>query len=76
MKVIPILFRYEDMKDVYPNKDSFYSFLNRSLKKGSIKQVKKGLYALVNPSTGMIYASKFQLLVAYLMIPIFLITTL
>lgn len=58
---MPILFRYEDMKDVYPNKDSFYSFLNRSLKKGSIKQVKRGLYALVNPSSGMIYASKFQI---------------
>ena len=61
MKVMPILFRYEDTKDVYPNKDGFYSFLNRSLKKGSIKQVKKGLYALVNPSTMMIYASKFQI---------------
>lgn len=61
MKVMPILFRYEDMKDVYPNKDAFYSFLNRSLKKGTIKQVKKGLYALVNPSTGVIYASKFQI---------------
>lgn len=61
MKVMPILFRYEDIKDVYPNKDAFYSFLNRSLKKGTIKQVKKGLYALVSPSTGAIYASKFQI---------------
>ena len=61
MKSLPILFKYEDIKDIYPNKDSFYSYLKRSLKKGTIKQVKKGLYALIDPSTGGIYASKFQI---------------
>ncbi len=61
MKVLPILFKYEDIKEIYPNKDSFYSYLSRSLKKGTIKQVKKGLYALVDPSTGNIYANKFQI---------------
>lgn len=61
MKRIPILFTYKDFKDVYPNYDGFYSFLKRSLKSGRIKQIKKGLYALVDPSTGNIYATKFQI---------------
>ena len=61
MKIIPMLFTYKDMKDIYPNRDSFNSFLRRSLKVGNIKQIKKGLYALVDQTTGMIYASKFQI---------------
>lgn len=61
MKVLPILFSYNDVKDMYPNLNGFYSFLKRSLKKGNIKQIKKGLYALVDQSTGHIYANKFQI---------------
>ncbi len=61
MEVLPILFCYEDVKNIYPNIKGFYSFLSRSLKSGKIKQVKKGLYALIDPSTGEIYASKFQI---------------
>lgn len=61
MKILPTLFTYEDIKEMYPNRDSFNSFLRRSIKSGNIKQVKKGLYALVDPTTGSIYASKFQI---------------
>lgn len=61
MKTLPILFSYEDVKDMYPNVNGFYSFLKRLLKNGTIKQVKKGLYALVDQSTGRIYATKFQI---------------
>ena len=61
MKTLPILFKYEDVKDIYPDVDGFYSFLKRSLRKGTIKQVKRGLYALVDPSTGQIYATKYQI---------------
>ena len=56
-----MLFSYEDIKEMYPNRDSFNSFLRRALKAGNIKQIKKGLYASVDPTTGMIYASKFQI---------------
>lgn len=56
-----MLFSYNDIKEMYPNRDSFNSFLRRYLKAGNIKQVKKGLYATVDPTTGMIYASKFQI---------------
>ena len=61
MKTLPILFSYEDVKDMYPNVNGFYSFLKRSIKSGNIKQVKKGLYTLVDQSTGRIYATKFQI---------------
>ena len=61
MKILPRLFTYEDVKDMYPNINGFYSFLKRSIKNGNIKQIKKGLYALVDQSTGRVYASKFQI---------------
>ena len=61
MKTIPILFTYSDVKNLYQNTNGFYSFLKRSLKNGNIKQIKKGLYALVDRSTGQIYATKFQI---------------
>ena len=61
MKILPILFTYSDVKETYPNRNTFNSFVDRSLKNGTIKQVKKGLYALVDRTTGTIYASKFQI---------------
>ncbi len=61
MKILPMLFNYEDVKDIYPNRDSFNSFLRRSLENGTIKKIKKGLYALVDRTTGGIYASRFQI---------------
>ena len=61
MKTLPILFSYEDVKEMYPNKEGFHSFLKRSLKNGLIKKIKRGLYALVDRSTGCIYATKFQI---------------
>ena len=56
-----MIFTYHDIKELYPNRDSFNSFLKRSTKKGNIKQIKKGLYAVVDPTTGNIFASKFQI---------------
>ena len=61
MKTLPILFKYEDIKDLYPTVEAFYAFVGRAVKRGELKQVKKGLYALVNPSTGNIFATKFQI---------------
>lgn len=61
MKTIPMIFKYEDLKETYPNVNNFYAYVGRALKKGTIKQIKKGLYALVNPTTGYIFANKFQI---------------
>ena len=61
MKQKKILFTYEDLKEEYSNKNSFNVFIFRLMKKGKVKLVKRGLYALVDPSTENIYASKFQI---------------
>ena len=61
MKIIPELFTYEDVKELYPNIKNFYAFVNRATKRGEIKKIKKGLYALVDRSTGGIYVSRFQI---------------
>lgn len=58
---MPILFSRNDLRTIYPNASSFFSFVSRSLKQGKIKQIKKGLYALVDPSTNEIYATRFQI---------------
>lgn len=61
MKIIPEIFTYEDVKELYPNVKNFYAYVNRAAKRGEIKQIKKGLYALVDRSTGGIYVSRFQI---------------
>ena len=61
MNQLPILFSHNDVLGLYPTMSSFSSFVFRSAKRGSLKQVKKGLYALVDPSTGNIYATPFQI---------------
>lgn len=61
MKSLPILFKYDDIKNLYPTAEAFYAFAGRAVKRGEIKQIKRGLYALVNPSTGNIFATKFQI---------------
>jgi predicted transcriptional regulator of viral defense system len=61
MNQLPILFSHNDILDLYPTMSSFSSFVFRSAKRGSVKQIKRGLYALVDPSTGNIYATPFQI---------------
>ena len=61
MKKLPILFKYEDVRELFPNVINFYSFVDRSSKRDELRKIKRGLYALVNPSTGSIFATKFQI---------------
>lgn len=61
MKQIPSLFSFKDLKETYTTPSSFSLFVYRAIKKGEIKQVKRGLYALINPTTGSIFANKFQI---------------
>lgn len=58
---MPILFSHNDLRALYPKPSSFFSFVYRYMQQGKIKQVKKGLYALVDPSTNEIYATRFQI---------------
>jgi predicted transcriptional regulator of viral defense system len=61
MENLPMLFSYEDTKNVFPNRKTFESFLSRSTKAKDIAQIRKGLYSLIDPSTGECMASKFQI---------------
>lgn len=61
MKTLPNLFRYEDVKHLYPNVNSFQVLMSRAIKNFNVKQIKKGLYASVSPYTGMANANKFQI---------------
>jgi len=61
MKQLPELFSFNELKDTYKTASDFSVFVYRAIKRGEIKQVKRGLYALVNPSTGIIFATKFQI---------------
>ena len=61
MKQLPRIFKYDDVKDLYPNVKNYYAFVCRALKRNQIKQIKKGLYALIDPSLGEIYANRFQI---------------
>ena len=61
MKQLPKLFSFNVLKDTYKTASDFSVFVYRAIKRGNVKQVKRGLYALVNPSTGMIFATKFQI---------------
>ena len=61
MKQLPKLFSFNDLKDTYKTASDFSVFVYRAIKRDDVKQVKRGLYALVNPSTGMIFANKFQI---------------
>ena len=61
MTKVPRLFSFKDLKDVYKTASEFSLFVFRAMKKGEIKQIKRGLYALVDPSTSQIFATKFQI---------------
>ena len=61
MKQLPKLFSFNELKGTYKTASDFSVFVYRAIKRGDIKQVKRGLYALVNPSTGSIFATKFQI---------------
>lgn len=56
-----MLFSFNELKGTYKTASGFSVFVYRAIKRGDIKQVKRGLYALVNPSTGIIFATKFQI---------------
>ena len=60
-KAMPILFHREDLRDRHPEEAAYQSFLYRGVRSGRIMMIRKGYYALVDPSTGSIYANKFQI---------------
>jgi predicted transcriptional regulator of viral defense system len=61
MKILPVVFSYEDVSADFPNRDAYSYFLVSYLRTGRIRQVRKDMYALVDPSNGSVMASKFQI---------------
>lgn len=61
MRILPRVFNFWDVSDQFKSQVSYENWLNGALRRGEIKQIRRGLYALVDPSTGFIYANKFEI---------------
>ncbi|MFA5557738.1 MAG: type IV toxin-antitoxin system AbiEi family antitoxin [Flavobacteriaceae bacterium] len=56
----PVFTIYEVMK-LTDNIKTAYSYLNRLMKKGLIKKIRKNIYSVINPATGQIVATRYQI---------------
>ena len=57
---IPV-FSIKDVEELTNNTKTAYSFLGRKIKKGEIKKIRQNIYSWVNPTTGQIAASNYQI---------------
>lgn len=55
------IFCINDVKVFTGNEKTAYSWLDRLMKKGLVKKIRKNMYSVVNPTTGQIVASKYQI---------------
>jgi len=55
------VFSIEEAKKLTGNKKTAYSQLNRLMKKGWVKKIRKNIYSAVNPTTGQIVATRYQI---------------
>lgn len=55
------VFTIDDVKKFTGNEKTAYSRLNRLIKKGLIKKIRKNIYSAVNPTTGQIVATRYQI---------------
>lgn len=55
------VFAIDDIKKLTGNKNTAYSQLNRLIKKGLVKKIRKNIYSVVNPATGLIVATRYQI---------------
>lgn len=58
---MPSLFSYKDVKDLFLNVKNFYAYVNRAIKRGEVLKIKKGLYGLIDRTTGCLYVTWFQI---------------
>lgn len=54
-------FSINDVKEFTANEDTAYSKLNRLMKKGLVKKIRNNIYSVINPTTGQIAASRYQI---------------
>jgi len=55
------VFKITEVERLTSNSKTAYSQLNRLIKKGLVKKVRKNIYSVVNPVTGQIVASRYQI---------------
>ena len=55
------VFTIDDVKKLKDNEKTAYTQLNRLMKKGLIKKIRKNIYSAVNPTTGQMVATRYQI---------------
>lgn len=55
------VFSIDDVRKLTGNEKTAYSQLNRLMKKGLVKKIRKNIYSAVNPTTGQIVATRYQI---------------
>ena len=55
------VFSINDVIKLTGNEKTAYSQLNRLMKKGLVKKIRKNIYSVVNPATGLILATRYQI---------------
>jgi len=55
------VFAIDDVKKFTDNEKTAYSKLERLMKKGMVKKIRKNIYSVVNPATGLIVATRYQI---------------
>ncbi len=54
------VFTIDDVKKFTNNEKTAYSKLDRLMKKGLVKKIRKNIYSVVNPATGLIVSTRYQ----------------
>lgn len=55
------VFSIDDVKKMKGNEKTAYSQLERLIKKGMIKKIRKNIYSAINPTTGQVIANRYQI---------------
>jgi predicted transcriptional regulator of viral defense system len=55
------VFTIEDVKKLVGNEKTAYSQLDRLMKKDLVKKIRKNIYSVVNPTTGQLVATRYQI---------------
>lgn len=55
------VFAIDDVKKLTDNEKTAYSQLDRLMKKGLVKKIRRNIYSVVNPATGVIVGNRYQI---------------
>lgn len=55
------VFSITDVQRLTNNRKTAYSVIGRLMKDGMVKKIRSNMYSCVNPSTGQVFASRFQI---------------